>query len=426
MNIDGVELTMNKRQSSSSGAQRSDGGQILVLFVFALFAIIAMIALVIEGSNLFAEQRMAQNGSDAAANAGTIIVAEHLSGKSRTDQAVYNAINQSAIANKLTNYTAEYTDDFGTPIGLSVSNVAQPVPDGARGVHVDGSRVAGTSFARVLGINDLTATADATVVAGALSTQCVAEDDGCTLLPVTFPVAVFQCDGSGNLIPEDWTWVGPPPEGADPGDPYWPIVGAEDLPNGGNAGPDLNPANGNEATEAILPLCKGSGTSTGTFGWLDLARGMNLADEITGPLNTTVNIPDWFQTQTGNPNSVEDELLAYWHKPVLIPLHNQACREDPGDTDECPTASEGKDPTGNNTWYYVHTLAVFYIDEVLVQGGNVDECASPPGGPTVPITRGAGFLGCLKGWFVNYVTAGPITPGEEHLANKPIGIQLIR
>ena len=74
----------------------SAGGQILVMFVVALFAIIAMIALVIEASNLFAQQRVAQNGSDSAANAGTIIVAEHLSGKARTDQQVFNAVAQAA------------------------------------------------------------------------------------------------------------------------------------------------------------------------------------------------------------------------------------------------------------------------------------------------------------------------------------------
>ena len=64
--------------------------------------------------------------------------------------------------------------------------------------------------------------------------------------------------------------------------------------------------------------------------------------------------------------------MAYRHQPVLIPLHNQACRVDPGNTDVCPAGEGGVgDPHGNNTWYYVHTLAVFYIDEVLVQGNDV-------------------------------------------------------
>ncbi len=283
---------------------------------------------------------------------------------------------------------------------------------------VQGNREVGTTFARVVGISSLTAGADATVVAGELSGQCVADEDGCALLPVTFPVKVPECDADGNLL--GGQWVGAPPEGHE-GEGYWPIVGAEDLPTA------ANPA-GNTATEAILPLCKGAGLSSGAFGFLDLVPGMNLADEIIGPLNITVDLPDWFQVQTGNPNSVEDELLRYWHKPVLIPLYNGACREDPS-PDTCPNDKSGVDPAGNNTWYFVIQLNNFYIQEVDVQGANVNKCANPPGSPQVPVTTGAGFLGCLKGWFLNYITAGPIVPGgcdALDCGNKTIGTQLIK
>ena len=275
-----------------------------------------------------------------------------------------------------------------------------------------------TTFSRIFGFDQIPATAEATVVAGPLSGECVADDDGCVLLPVTFPVQVSQCDSSGNLI--QGPWIGAPPPGADPGDEYWPIVGAESLPGG-------TFANGDTSKMAILPLCKSSSGGSGAFGWLDLAPGMNLAQEIEGPLNMTVNLPDWFQTQPGNPNSVDDELSAYIRKTVLLPLNNGACREDPGATAICPGASTGTDPVGNNTWYYVHTLAVFYLESVHVQGSNVDDCANPPGGPVVPVTSGGGFLGCLKGWFVNYVTAGPIIPGQNTApGTTAIGIQLIK
>jgi Flp pilus assembly protein TadG len=392
------------------------GGQILVIFAVGLVAIIAMVALVVEGGNVFGQQRIAQNGSDAASTAGVVVVAEKLSGKTRTGADVANAVATASTENHLANVTAEYTDDFGEPIGQAVTSVGD-IPADARGVHVKGDRVVETTFARAIGITSLTASADATTVAGALSLECVADDDGCALLPITFPVKVFECDESGNLILGQW--VGAPPPGHE-GEGYWPIVGKEDLPSGSD--PDGNPA-----TEAILPLCKSSGGSSGAFGFLDLVSGMNLPQEITGPLNDTFDLPDWFQAQTGNPNSVEDELKLWLHKPVLIPLHNQACREDPGDTDVCPAGKQGVDPTGNNTWYYVHTLAVFYTQEVLVQGSNVASCASPPGSPTVPVTTGTGFLGCLKGWFVDYVTTGPIVPGGEIIpGSTPIGIQLIK
>ena len=93
----------------------------------------------------------------------------------------------------------------------------------------------------------------------------------------------------------------------------------------------------------------------------------------------------------------------------------------------CPLGQEGKDPTGNNTWYYVHTLGNFYLREVFVQGSNTAECGSPPGHTPVPFTTGGGFLGCLKGWFINYVSSGPIVPGEPIIRGATsIAIQLIK
>jgi hypothetical protein len=68
---------------------------------------------------------------------------------------------------------------------------------------------------------------------------------------------------------------------------------------------------------------------------------------------------------------------------------------------------------------------VFYIDQVLIQGPLQNQCAQPPGGPLVPVTHGAGFLGCIKGWFVNYVTSGPVDP-EGEIGPGGVAIQLIR
>jgi hypothetical protein len=406
--------TMGERDPIVKQSRRSSSGQIVVVAAIAMVAIVGMVGLVIDGGALFAGQRAAQNGADGTANAGTVVIAEKLGGATRTGAQVFNAMNANATANGLVGWTAVYTDDLGASLGVNV-DAGTAIPATARGVRASGSKNVDTTFSRIFGFNTLTASADATVVAGALSGECVADEDGCTLLPVTFPVKTFTCDSHGNLI--QGTWVGAPPPGHG-GEGYWPLVGAEDLPSAANP-------TGNLSTMAILPLCKSASGGSGAFGWLDIASGMNLAQEITGPLNTTVDIPDWFQTQTGNPNSVENELKAYMHKPVLIPLNNGACRVDPGNVATCP--NPGVDPVGNNTWYYVHTLAVFYMDQVLVQGSNVDDCAHAPGSPLVPVTSGGGFLGCLKGWFVNYVTSGPIVPGKPIVPGQTaIGIQLIK
>lgn len=403
--------------------RRGTEGQIIVIAAGAMVAIIMMVGLVIDGGALYAQQRIAQNGADAASTAGTLVIAENLGSATeiRTDHDVYVAINAIAAKNGLAGLTAVYTDDLGQPIGANVTDTpGQPIPASARGVRASGSRIATTTFSHILGFDQFTATADATVVAGKASGECVVDEDACTVLPVTFPVKTFECDASGNQIGSG-TWVGAPPPGADPNDVYWPLVGAESLPT------IANPT-GDTSLMAILPLCKGASNASGAFGWLDLDPGIpNLPGEIEGPLTVSVDVPDWFQTQSGNPNSVEDELKAYIHKRVLIPLNNGACRIDPGTLSTCPVGQEGKDPIGNNTWYYVHTLGNFYTDQVLVQGANTDLCSSPPGHPLVPVTRGVGFLGCLKGWFLNYVTSGPIVPGEQIIRGQTsIAIQLIR
>lgn len=408
-------LKVSEPPMDTTRTRRRTPGQIMVVFTLALVAIVVMTGLILDGGAVFAQQRLAQNGSDGAATAGALVVAEHLGPQTRTGAQVYAAIDAVATSMGLENWTGEYTDDFGAPIGQSIVN-SGAIPSGAEGVRVGGDRTVGATFTRVIGFNNLAASADATVVAGNLSTECVEDEDGCALLPITFPVVVPSCDGSGEFTGPSY-WIGAPPEGTVV-DGYWPIVGIEDLPS--TADPDGNPA-----TMAILPLCSGSAGSSGAFGFLDLVGGMNLADEIEGPINTTFDVPDWYQVQTGNPNSVEDELLLWWRTPVLIPLHNNVCREDPGDTDVC--TNPGTDPTGNNTWYYIVAVGVFYIEHVYVQGSNIDECTAPPGEPLIDFTTGGGFFGCLKGWFVNWITAGPITPGGDgDNRSGAIGIQLIK
>ena len=84
---------------------------------------------------------------------------------------------------------------------------------------------------------------------------------------------------------------------------------------------------------------------------------MNLAQEITGPW-TSRSTSRTGSRRAGNPNSVDGELSAYIRKTVLMPLNN-GVSDDPGAVAMCPGAEPGVDPVGNNTWYYVHTFAVF-------------------------------------------------------------------
>ena len=374
---------------------RSGRGQILVIFAGGLLALIALVSIVIEGGNVFAQQRAAQNGVDSVANAGALVIAEKLSGAPRTGDQVAAAVNAAAAANVLGTPVAIYTDAFGVPLSPTVTvATGTGIPGSARGVKATGARIVQTTVARAIGVNSLTASAEATAIAGAKTSGCV-PDVPCTLLPVTIPITVQVCDGSGRF-----TGIG------GPGD-IWQLA-EEPL---------------TAANESILPLCK---LSPGAVGWLDLGPG-NLAQEISTPRGA-IQIPAWVQTQPGNPNSVENELNAYIGKTVLIPMFDGTCRSNPGSGSAvCPTADQGVDPTagGNNTWYHIPYLSAFVLDRAYVQGANVNSCATAPGQPTVnPSTPD--FLGCLKGWFVRYIYPGDVDPTATIGSSTVISIQLIK
>lgn len=375
-------------------------GQVLPLMALAMVAIVGMVALVVEGGNAFAQQRITQNAADATANAGTVVLAERLGGAPRTDANVAAAVSAVAGLNDLAAPIAYYTDIAGNLLASDGSPAAStatakqvgsgdPIPPNTAGVQAGGTRAFGTFFAGVLGFSQFNASADATVVTGILDGVCPAEA-GCGILPVTFPVLIETCDGQSDLIP---------------GEDEWALVGID-----GRTGDN----------EAIVPLCT---TAPGSVGWLDLGPG-NLAEEIENPTNQAFDVPTWLQTQPGNVSSVEDEINDnYAGEVVLIPMFDGTCRVQPTGTalSDCPNGQEG---VGNNTWYHIPKFTAFFLDQAYVQGNVTGPCNSPPGSPFV---GGNGAVNCMKGWFIRYITQGPVISGAVDPTNPTaIGIQLIR
>lgn len=368
------------------------GGQVIVVMALALIAIVMGVALVLEAGNAFAQQRMAQNGADAAANAGAVVLAERLGGASKTNADVLTAVNTSANANGLINPVAHYTNIDGGDIAggpTLVTNDAGTPPSDAAGVRVNGDRDFGTSFARVMGFTQFRASADATAVAGLLNGVCSA-DAGCGVLPVTFPVLIATCE-----FPHTTTSIG---EG-----PYTLV--SIDQRTAGN--------------ESIVPLCT---TGPGSVGWLDLGPG-NLAQEISNPSNRAFDLPIWLQTQTGDNNAVDTAINSnYDGKIILIPMFDGTCKIQPSgpDRSDCPRGQEG---TGNNTWYHIPKFTGFFLDHAYIQGNNRADCSSTPGSP---LMGGNGSMACMKGWFVRFIEQGPVIAGGGSDASSAIGIQLKR
>ena len=74
--------------------------------VGGLLAVVILVGLVVDGGNLWAQQRIVQNGADAAAEAGAIVLAERLAGATEPaggwDARVGDRVSASATANGLT------------------------------------------------------------------------------------------------------------------------------------------------------------------------------------------------------------------------------------------------------------------------------------------------------------------------------------
>jgi Flp pilus assembly protein TadG len=364
-----------------------EGGQILVLFALGLISLVAGVALVVDGGLAYAQQRGVQNGADAAANAGAVVLAQRLGGATKTDADVANAITFSSGQNQITP-ASYYTNVSAQPIDFS-GNVVAPaaaapvggftIPPNAQGVHVGGTRPFNTTFGRVIGLSTFTAGAEATAVTGRLI--------GGAFLPVIFPVNITDCSGNGNLgLPKD----------------QWPISqpGAEgQQPTG---------------TEYIVPLCK---TGGGSFMVLDLdGTKNNCDDEVTNPPPIQWDtFPVNVDSDNGNncAKKMMDEVNLLHGKIVLIPI----C-----DNNDCNTNG------GSHAQYHVTGVTAFWLDYMSDSNNqNNSDCQThtSPSGQVLQTIDGNGSSSCLAGWFIHFITTGPVGSGAIGNGDS-IGVQLIK
>ena len=390
------EVSM-KRPPRRNAHVRSDRGQIIVVAALTMVALIGGVSLILEGGNAYAHQRVVQNAADSTANAGAMIIGQRLGGGNQTDTDVFNAIDTMADANGLDTYVGYYTDVRGnllTPLGLTTTVFGSAeqvgsadgdatIPPGTQGVRVGGSQAFGTTFARVLGLNQFTASADATAVSGGLT--------GGYVMPIVFPVSMTDCDGSGNNVNIDDPWR---------------------LSNPDPTNPDAHPI----GQEFLIPLCK---SGSGSFMILNLDPNKDCEEEVNNPSSVQYNdFPVNIDTDTGNdcPKKINDAVGAssLQGTVVMIPI----CDAD------CVTTS------GTGGTYHVIRMTAFYLDYLSYSNsGSNPECArtiSPTYGTSiVNIVGGNGSSSCMAGWFVRYVTTGPV--GSGNITNgEAIGVQLIR
>jgi hypothetical protein len=374
---------------SSHLGRRAERGQTLVIVALGMVALVAMVGVVVDIGIQWGTNRDTQNGSDASAHAGAVVIMRHLANPSAgyDDADVMQAVTNMAVETGITIESAQYTDWEGNTIGVEVGSGGS-IPTGAQGVEVFASRTHQTFLARVVGVTELSATTDAVAVTGPVDEPCP-EGASCPLLPVTVPNTQVTCDGQNKAIVTEDPW------------------------------------DTNTESDLIVPLC---GNFPGGVGWIDWTppHGGNseLADEICNP-DTSIALPDWFYvTQTGNTNSnpVQTCFEQWIGQPILIPLFDDICRIDPGDTNgvdnPCPPDEE---PSGQQSWYHFPTYASFYLTGVYIQGNHGAVCDT-----------GNGATSCITGRFVDTSgtgTAGqyiPPDPDDPGAVSDFFAVQLIR
>lgn len=141
---------MNDRSSHESG-------QALVILVFAIVAIIGVVALAVDGSNVFAERRRAQNAADTAALAAALAKVAY--------QDWHHAGMDRALSNGFTNDGLSNTVVVVNPPAEGCGGVGGPYTGDDRYIQVVINTTTGTYFGGVIGVNEVQSCVEAIALA---------------------------------------------------------------------------------------------------------------------------------------------------------------------------------------------------------------------------------------------------------------------
>jgi len=137
----------------------------------------------------------------------------------------------------------------------------------------------------------------------------------------------------------------------------------------------------------------------------------NCDEEVTNPPAIQfADFPVNVQSDNGNncANQMVNAVNAKSGQVVFIPI----CDGD------CITAG------GSNATYHVIRVAAFFLD-YMSDSNSVSNPACQGNGTTLLPIRGNGSSSCIAGWFVRYITSGPVGGGPIQGAGA-IGIQLVK
>jgi hypothetical protein len=425
----------------------SESGQAIVVMLGAILLAIAMVATIVDGGNVLAQQRVAQNGVDATAEAGAVLLAERLAGANEPsggwDLNIAGRLQQTADANNVTVEAAYYTDICGVPlksdgtaavnldgtedlsVALQVGNGSHVLPGGTAtapdcpnrlvgpvaGVLVIGRKDVDTYVAGAIGIRQFRVNTRATAVAGYLQGYCDAsEGKYCALLPVAFPVNIMECDGSNRPTDTGISWT-------------FNVV-------------------------YKIPLCSNGPGNVGYLDWDPPAGGTGeVVCSILTADNPAIDLPSWqYVTATGNSNggggacsdTIEEAIRSFEGEVVLAPQFDLTCNPSNGGEPDsskpavitspnygCPAGDLGGN--GTNQWYRMPSFAFLELCGPTVAGCDGLHAAYISGNNSAICDTGNGATSCLVAKFKQIMATGTVGAGVgSGTGNKAVGVQLIK
>ena len=437
-------MTMLRRRAQSE----HESGQAIVVMVGAILLSVALVATIVDGGNVFAQQRVTQNGVDAAAEAGAVLLAERLAGATTPsggwDVNISARVLQVATANNVDVHAAYYTDICGIPLmfdgtaaidddtrvedldsALQIGNASHVLPGGTAtapdcpnrspgpvaGVMVVGERQVDAYVAGAIGINSFEIRTRATAVAGYIQSYCdSSEGKYCALLPVAFPTSIIECNGSNKPLDTGTPWS-------------FGVV-------------------------YKIPLCNSSPGNVGYLDWDPPAGGTGeVVCSILTADNPAIDLPSWqYVTATGNSNggggacgmSIEEALRTYDGETVLVPQFDLTCNPahngTPNSTSPtvitapnygCPVGDLGG--SGVNQWYRMPSFAFLQFCSPTLAGCGGLHGAYISGNNSAVCDTGNGSTSCLVAKFVHIMATGTVGAGVgSGTGNKAVGVQLIK
>ena len=338
--------------------KHNERGQIFVIVALMMAAILAILALTIDGGLAYFQRRIAQNAADSAALAGARAMCATSGGNPYTEARDYAARN--GIQDPDTNVAV-----FASQVGV------------VRSVVVTVTLTSDTFFAGMIGIDE---TEVGAVAEAACYPPCSAG-----VLPIAWSctppdAGEGSVSGTCNVLPQDGDGC---TYGADDPNPMYIIADSDSIeeniicqdpdkepdPNLFTVNCDLDENGDNE-----IEILSGANRS-----WLNLDGGSSGSNEMVDWIRGQ-NVPEvrehtWFNGSTGVRNSVYQAVEDYrLNQNVFIPVFDLF---DPGlkNSEKPEPFHEGKDvfiDGGAGDYFHVVTYGTFHV--TCVSTGSNDPC----------------------------------------------------